>query len=253
MISWVDGQVVWGGCCLPRRSGCAVISSDAGCADLSRGGDRATGSGQGACPTGQGNPGEMDDAARAGEAPCAGDESEEARRLADMAPRQGCAGLHQGQEGAGHRGRVRGGACRGEPMASVVRHRRDRGALASQGTWSSAEAQPDATRGAHAADRGGAAGRGLRRRHLDGPSDRRPDPQEVRRSVPQSPHPQTSRPITRLDCATGNRTAGTVGTAGQGPCAAGGAGTNSSPRALASWSLTKGRDLHRPSPRRSPG
>jgi hypothetical protein len=27
MIPWVDGQLVWGGCCLPRRSGCAVIST----------------------------------------------------------------------------------------------------------------------------------------------------------------------------------------------------------------------------------
>jgi len=40
----------------------------------------------------------------------------------------------------------------------------------------------DATRGAHAADRGRAAGGGVHRRHLDRTADRRPDPQEVRRS-----------------------------------------------------------------------
>jgi len=43
VIPWLDGRLVWGGRCLPRRSRCAVIASEAGCADLSRGGDRATG------------------------------------------------------------------------------------------------------------------------------------------------------------------------------------------------------------------
>src|SRR5882724_2241173 len=89
MIPWVDGRLVRECRCLAGRSGCVEIAADPGCADLSRGGDRATGPGQGrACPTGQGNPGKMDDAARAGQAARADRESEEARRLANMAARQ---------------------------------------------------------------------------------------------------------------------------------------------------------------------
>src|SRR6267154_4560917 len=103
MISWVDGQLVWVGG-LACGSGCSVIAHESTCADLSQGGDRATGPDQGgACPTGRGDPSEVDDAARAGEAPRVDREGEEARRLANLAAWQGRAGLHQWQEGAGHR------------------------------------------------------------------------------------------------------------------------------------------------------
>src|SRR5882724_2241172 len=46
--------------------------------------------------------------------------------------RQGGVGLRQRQEGDRDRGGVRGGARGSEPVASLVRHRRDRGAVAAQ-------------------------------------------------------------------------------------------------------------------------
>jgi len=58
-------------------------------------------------------------------------------------------------------------------VASVVRHCWYRSAAAPEGAWAAPQAHPGVTRGAHPADRGGAAGDGLHRRHLDGPTDRR--------------------------------------------------------------------------------
>lgn len=60
----------------------------------------------------------------------------------------------------------------------------------------------DAQRGAGRADRGGAAGGGVHGGRLDGPADRRPDPEAVRRPLPQSSRSSAAAPARVLGAAS---------------------------------------------------